>query len=283
MRHLLAILAAALPFLVAAGPVAAQLVPLEMRPHAGDTVRLRFDQRTEMTATRREPDGERSMTVVTDVTVHTTAVVLEAGRDGAKVAASTDSASVRITPDPNGNDATLMRRRLEGQRVLLELEPNGKTHILQSGGMPSPELSALFARMPALLPAAPVPVGGSWSHTVAIPVASQGGSGGNGTLRAAFRLDSISSTGDLAFISMSGSIVRSPVTNSARRLSNGVLVETSGTVAGRMTVDRRLGWISEAEVEVHTVNTYTPPPESTAAPMKVTTKSTQSLRQVDKP
>src|SRR5690606_4646220 len=159
-----------------------------------------------------------------------------------------------------------------------------KTRMVQSGGMPAPELSALFARMPALFPAQPVPVGGSWMHTVPIPLGNQQGIGtGAAMLRATFRLDSISDTGDLAFITIRGSLARSPVTEGARSLSSGVMVETSGSMSGRVTLDRRRGWLSDAAVEVSTVTTYTPPPGSTATPMTVTTRASQTLRQVDKP
>lgn len=260
----------------------AQTVQLEMRPHVGDTVRLRFDQNTMMEAVRQTDEGDRTMSMVTSITVHTTAIVLKAGREYATVAASTDSAIVQMEPDPDARDAALLERRLVGQRVLMEIEPNGKTRMVQSGGLPAPELSALFARMPALFPLHPVPIGQGWNHTVPVPMAGQGDGGGAVMLRAAFRLDSISDTGDLAFISIRGSLARSPLAERARTLDNGVSVETSGSMSGRLTLDRRRGWLAEASIEVATVSTYSPPASSTATPMTVSTRSSQLLRQVDK-
>lgn len=260
--------------------IAAQAVHLEMRPHVGDTVRLRFDQRTDMRA-QRFVDGEpRAMSLLTDVTVFTTAIVLRAMGRSATVSAATDSAAVAMDPDPDGREAAVLRRQLAGQRILLELEPNGKTRIVQSGGMPAPELSALFARMPALLPKSPVPVGDSWTHTVPIPVAGQGGITATGMLRTTFRLDSISDTGDLAFITMRGTLIRSPVASGEPGSGGGISVETSGTMVGRLTLDRRRGWFREVHVDVTTESVFSPASRSSATAITVTTRSVQSLRQL---
>lgn len=264
----------------------AQSVHLQMRPHVGDTVRLRFDQRTDLQAQRLVDGDARTMSLVTDVTVFTTAVVLRARSRSATVSAATDSAVVAMDPDPDGREAATLERQLAGQRILLELEPNGKTRIVQSGGMPAPELSALFARMPALLPAGPVPVGDSWTHTVPIPVAGQGGITATGMLRTTFRLDSISNTGDLAFISMRGTLIRSPVAASdpgsggGGGVGGGVSVESSGTMIGRLTLDRRRGWFREVHVDVAMESIFSPAVGSLASAITVTTRSVQVLRQL---
>jgi hypothetical protein len=259
--------------------VGAQAVSLQVRPHAGDTVRLRLDQRTTMEAVRDADDGERTMSMVTDITVHTTAIVLKAERDEATIAASTDSAVVRMDPDPEGRDAGRLQRRLIGQRVLMQVSPNGKTRVMQSGGLPAPELSSLFARMPALFPPDPVQVGGTWVNSMPVPVGGQG-EGAAANLRATFTLDSISDNGDLAFISMRGSLARSPVA-AAHNLASGVTVETSGSIVGTVTLDRRRGWLVHASADATTVSVYTPPPGSKAFSMTVTTHASQALRQVD--
>lgn len=262
----------------AATSAGAQTVTLEMRPVPGDTVRLRFDQEVEMHAARTEEGVERSMAMVTRFQVHTTAVVLKSVRDGATISASTDSAQVWMS---DGSTGDALRGRLLRGRVLMHVSPNGKTRMMQNGGIVSPELSALFAQMPALLPARPVQVGGSWAQSMAVPLSGQPGGPPAGMVRATFQLDSLSDNGDIAFISMRGSLSRSPVITSAAGLPTGVTVESTGTVAGAIEMDRRRGWMSAARVIVTTLTTYMPPSGAADTPMRVRTRSTQTLRLVD--
>ncbi|HLV26384.1 MAG TPA: DUF6263 family protein [Gemmatimonadales bacterium] len=262
-----------------AGTAGAQMVSLQVRPHAGDTVRLQLDQRTSMEATRRSADDERTMTMVTEITVHTTAMVLKSEPEGATVSAITDSAEVSMEPDEGGREANRLRRRLRGQRVLMHIAPNGRASVMQSGGLPAPELSSLFSRMPALFPPEPVQVGGSWLQTIPVPVAGQA-EGPAAMLRATFTLDSISDNGDLAFITIAGTLARSPVA-AAQSLASGVTVETTGSISGSATLNRRSGWLVHAAAFATTVSTYSPPAGSTASPMTVTTHASQALRQVD--
>ncbi len=274
-RLLLAVgaLAAAAP-----APAQAQTVSLEMRPHAGDTLRLRFDQEVEMHAARMEDGVERSMEMVTRFQVHTTAVVLRTQRDGATISAATDSAQVWMS-DGRGRDA--LRRRLERGRILMHVAPNGKTRLMQSGGDVAPELSALFAQMPGLLPGGTIKVGGSWTQSMAVPLSGQPGGPPAGMVRATFTLDSLSDNGDIAFISMRGLLARSPVITSAGVLPSGVTAESTGSVTGTIEMDRRRGWMSAARVIVTTLTTYMPPSGTADTPMRVRTRSTQTLRLVD--
>lgn len=268
-----------LPVAGAFGVAHAQEVTLQVRPHTGDTVQLRLDQHTSMEATRTTEDGERTMRMVTDITVHTTAVVLKSESDGATVSATTDSATVSVDPDQDGREADRLRRRLTGEHVLVKLAPNGRARVMSSGELPSAGLTSLFGRMPAVFPRDPVEVGGQWVQSIPIPMAGQA-EGPGAMLRATFTLDSISDNGDLAFISIAGTLARSPVAG-AQSFAAGVTVETTGSISGSATLNRRSGWLVHAAASATTVSRYSPPPGSTASPMTVTTHASQALRQVD--
>jgi hypothetical protein len=64
--------------------------------------------------------------------------------------------------------------------------------------------------------------------------------GKGGALKATFRLDSISRTGDLAYVSLRGTLRRdSPPT------------VTTGLVTGTLVVDRQRGWLTDSRATIH--------------------------------
>ena len=261
--------AAALPLLLAA-PAAAQGVRLELRPHVGDTLHLRMDQTIETVATQRVRGADSTVAMQRAVTVFSRSVPQRADRGGTLVLAISDSMTMR---DERGRVARL---GLGGARASLHVAPDGATKVLDNAGMMTPEAAALVGQMPALLPAGPVKVGGTWSHAAAVPLPGVDDAGA-GRLRVTFRLDSLSSYGDLAYVSMQGTVARPK-----GGAGGGRTYESDGTVAGALEVDRRRGWLTSMRMTITTKAAVTRAPGQ--PPVHVRTRITQWMRVlVDKP
>jgi hypothetical protein len=262
--------------MLAATPLSAQQrVLLEVRPRAGDTIRMRLDQQVEMSGTARVRGVDSTMSVTTAMQVHTRCVVQGSDATGTTVLATTDS--LRISSDgERPAEMERARRAIQGRRVRLHLSPDGTASVLDDDGAPqSPELRAVFAQMPATLPPRPVAPGESWTRTMDIPRAGAAGSGG--TLIANFRLDSLARGGEVAYVSMRGTLSRPPA--AAGGASDAARGDMSGTVTGTMTIDRRRGWMTDARTTL-TVRSLVAVPATgpRAEPMRVRMKMTQWLR-----
>lgn len=254
-------------------PAAAQGVLLELRPRAHDTLRLRLDQELEVVATMKVGGIDSLVTMQQRLTAHSRSIVQRADGRGATITAITDSAMVRSAP---GAPA---RRTMSGARVSLHIAPDGRTRVLDAGGNLTPEASALVAGMPATLPRHAIEVGDSWSHVSTVPIPGQPEGAGGGTLTATFRLDSLSRYGDVAYVSIRGTLSRPP---GGVKLQQGLTFESAGTVLGSMQVDRRRGWLTSMRAVID-VKSVLSPPAATGAAMHVRTRVTQWLRAVDKP
>jgi hypothetical protein len=104
-----------------------------------------------------------------------------------------------------------------------------------------------------------------------------GDPGAMGEVKATFRLDSLGKNGDVAYISMHGTMERVK--------SRGAAVPgyaTSGTLSGTIQIDRRLGWITDSRSSIIVRSTIAAAParkgEPQGAPMQVRTKITQWIR-----
>jgi hypothetical protein len=266
----------ALALILAAAPAASsQSVLLQMRPRLGDTLRMRLDQRVEMTGTTRMHGADSTVraTTVTRVLAHS--VVKSSDPAGTTMVAITDS--VFITgeggrPLPQGEH---LRRTLQGRRVHLRVAPDGATEVMAEGDALAPELRALFAQMPATLPRTPVAVGDTWTRTMDLPGPAAGGARSASALTATFRLDSLSRRGQLAHLSMRGALSRRA---GAAELPEGMKYEMAGLVSGTIAVDRRRGWMTDARTTLTVNSTVTLPRGAGAEPMKVHMKVTQWLR-----
>src|SRR5688572_6574274 len=73
---------------------APQAVSLRIGPPVGETLRMRLDQRVEMTGTTRNAFGDTTATVVATLSVVSRAFVERRERDATIVLASTDSVAV---------------------------------------------------------------------------------------------------------------------------------------------------------------------------------------------
>jgi len=228
-----------------------------------------------MTGTTRVGDADSSMTVSNTMQVLSRAIVEHSGPQGARVLAVTDSVSFWPAPDGRGAGESAAMR---GQRVRMRVTPDGAMSVTDDGSPGSAGVSHLFAQMPASLPREPVAVGATWTRAMPLPDVADGGEHA-GTLQVQYRLDSLGRGGELAYISLRGSLSRAGASKGAPR---GTRVETNGTVTGGMLVDRRRGWMTESRVTVTLRTVVTPPPprahRAAAHPMRIRLKITQWLR-----
>ncbi len=252
-------------------------VLLQVRPRLGDTLRMRLDQRVEMSGVTRVRGADETRTMTTLLQVFSHAVV--EGRDdgGSLVTATTDSV-VLVSDSPDSAIAAReARRALQGRRVRLRVGPDGATEAAGGGSSSSASLDALLAQMPASLPRDGVEVGERWTRSMTIPVTGAAGGRGTGTLRATFRLDSLGAGGRLAYLSMHGVLSRdaAPV-----RDTYGGILEMSGSVTGTLVLDRRRGWVSDARTLFTIRSLMTPAAGQAGAPMQLRMKVTQWMRLV---
>ena len=272
MRRTRLPLLAALVLLAAPRLAGAQGVLLELRPRLGDTLRLRLDQEVEVVASMKVGGQDSTVTMQQALTAHSRSVVERADATGATVVAITDSAVVR-----QGRGAP-PRRTMRGTRVSLHIAPDGLTRVVDGGGALTPEASAMVGGMPATLPRHPIEVGDTWSHTAQVPIPGQPEGAGSGTLMATFRLDSLSRYGDVAYVSVRGTLSRP---KGGVKLPQGLTFESAGTVLGAIQVDRRRGWLTSVRAVIDVKSVLSPPAQGAA--MHVRTRVTQWLRAVDKP
>lgn len=261
--------------LLAALPVtaSAQGVKLELRPHAGDTLHLRMQQKVEVVATSRVKGRDSTVSMKRDVTLLSRSAVERADATGATVVALADSL---IVEEHGGRHA-----RPLGSRVAMRLAPDGTTRVLDDGGGAlGRDAVALLAQMPATLPDRPIAVGERWTRSAPMPIPGQPEGAGAGTLTTTFRLDSLSRYGDVAYVSLNGTLERP---DGGVLLPAGVRYESSGTITGHLQLDRRRGWLTalRASIAVRSVLTA-----EGAAPVHVSTRIVQTLNAlgpVDKP
>src|SRR5687767_3576461 len=113
-------------FVVAASEGHAQRVVLELRPRFGDTVRMRFDQTTEMSGTRK---GVATKAVVTTLRMFSRAIVESSSPASALILAITDSVDVSTTDERARPLASETQRQLAGRQMRLRLSPDGTVGV----------------------------------------------------------------------------------------------------------------------------------------------------------
>jgi hypothetical protein len=247
-------------------------VLLQIRPHAGDTLRVRLDQTVEMTGMLRS--GEPAMSESSSLVVLTRLHVEDADLDGVTILAHTDS--VRLVSAPNSATGTMLAwaRAAQGHRFRFRVTPDGSTSPSKGNAWGSPQPGALLTQMPATLPRRPIAPGATWSSAMEVPMAGSVEAKGTAMLTATFRFDSLSRSGELAFLSIQGRLSRSA---SGRREGETSVVETSGTVTGTVLVDRRRGWITDARTTV-VMRSLVIPSAKDKPPMRVQVTISQWMR-----
>lgn len=252
----------------------AQAVLLQIRPHIGDTLRMHLSQTVEMTGTTylSGPGSTRSMT--TSMEVFTRAIAKQWTSSGTLMQAITDS--VAMDPSSPASLAELRHRAMESQTVWLRVSTDGAMEMVGDGDANS-ELRRTFGEMPATLARNAVKVGERWTREMRIPLSGEPGS--VGSVRATFQLDSLGRHGDVAYISMRGTMSRISMPSAP---PPGAGYETSGTLTGTMQIDRRLGWITDSRSTIIVRSTVVASPgkrgEARRAPMYVKTRITQWIR-----
>ncbi len=226
-------------------------VHLRLRPLLHDTLRMRVDQTIEMGRSAHSGREPGPFSDLASIVMEARLVVESVDAGAAVVLAVADS--VRVTTSPGYAGLATLRSlgALEGQRFRFRIQPDGSTAL--AGGDPwgGAALGGFLAQLPATLPTAAVVPGESWSRVITIPMA--GVTGGSAELGSTFRLDSLSRSGEYAYISLRGQLQRaSPPrqgNDKGRREGRGAL-QTSGDVSGTIVMDLRRGWITEARSSI---------------------------------
>lgn len=249
----------------------AQPVLLQIKPQIGDTLRMHLSQTVEMTGSTQGKGPDRSLT--TSIEVFSRAIPQRWTATGTLMQAITDS--VAMNPSSPAAVADLRRRAMQAKPVWLRVSPDGAMEMVDDGD-PNSELRHLFGEMPAMLARTPVAIGEKWMREMQIPLSSEPGAVGN--VRATFQLDSLGRNGDIAYISMHGTMARINVDGSAPA---GPGYGTSGTLTGAIQIDRRLGWITDSKSTIIVRSMITSAPDrrgDAQRPMQVRTKITQWIR-----
>jgi len=253
----------------------AQPVLLQIRPHIGDTLRMHLTQSVEMSGTTNRGGRDSSTgSMTTSIEVFTRAIAHQWSSGGTLMQSITDS--VAMTPAAPGTLADLKRRTMQAKRVWVRVSTDGAMAIVGDDEENS-ELRHIFGEMPAMLAREPVKVGAKWTREMQIPLSGEPGA--MGEVRATFRLDSLGKNGDVAYISMHGTMERA---GSRAPTPLGTGYATSGTLSGTIQIDRRLGWITDSRSSIVVRSTIAAAPARKGgpqgAPMQVRTKITQWIR-----
>lgn len=256
----------------------AQSVTLRIKPHVGDTLRMRLDQESEMTGVRKmATGGEGSAMVMTTMRMFSRAIVEGSSEQGTTVLAITDSL-ITTSTDEKTRAATLQAgSRLRGQRVRFRVSPDGMVAMLQDAGPAPREVAQVVSLMPTTFPKGAINVGESWMRDMALPVGNGFGAQVAGRLHVTFRLDSVTRNGELAFVSMRGEM--QPATGPGAA-SNAVLEK--GLVNGTMVVDQKRGWLAESWFSIAMNSAMSLPPSTGVTSMRMQMRITQHMHTLDK-
>ena len=251
----------------------AQAVLLQIRPHIGDTLRMHLSQSVEMTGTTHSGGRDSTTSITNSIEVFSRAIAEQWTSGGTVMQTITDS--VAMTPASAASLDDLRRRALQAKRVWLRVSPDGAMEVVHDTD-PSCELQEIFGGMPAMLARQPVKVGEKWTREMQMPLS--GDPGALGSVRATFKLDSLSRNGDVAYVSLRGTMARISQPNAPAPPAG---YTTSGTLVGTIQIDRRLGWITDSRSSIIVRSTITSTGrkgEPPRPPMQVRTKITQWIR-----
>lgn len=256
---------------------AAQTVTLRVKPHVGDTLRMRLDQQSEMTGVRRTKTGEASAMVINSMQMFSRAIVESANENGTTVLAVTDSLLLSSTDDRAREAAARTERQMRGQRIRFRVSPDGTVGMMESDNGAPREVAQVVSLMPAAFPKGPIKVGESWIREMPLPVGSQLGAQLSGKLHVTFRFDSLTHGGDWAYLSMRGEVepASGPGAASAATLDKGL-------VRGTMLVDQRRGWLTESWFSIVVSSTMNAAAASGITSMRMQMRITQHMHTLDR-
>lgn len=258
-----------------AAPLAAQPagVLLQLRPRAGDTLRVRLDQTIEMWKSGRPNDGDDEAGDVASLVLLARIAIEGLDESGVMVHAMADSVRVAGTGGLESTPSLRAARAMQGQHFRFHVRPDGSTMLHDTDPL-TESVSGLFSQLPATLPRERLSVGDTWVRSVELPLAAAPDGRGSATLNATFRLDSLSRTMEYAFLSVRGRLVRAGPLAGARR----TVVQTAGEVSGKILLDLRRGWIADARSTVTLQSLISGGSGKDPGPSRVRVKITQWMR-----
>jgi len=252
----------------------AQGVRLQIRPHVGDTLRMRLDQATEMTGTRKGAASESSSSMTTSLRVYTRAVVEGSSTTSTTLVTYTDSAFVATGEKRQPSNESPLG--VAGMKVRVRVMPDGTVEMADANA--SLDASETLALIPAALPKETVEVGSTWKREMTLPTTSSIGRTPGGRLTASFHLDSLTRGGDLAYISLRGEMLPD---EHAERSALAPRLD-KGLVTGTLLLDRKRGWLTDSRFDISVQSTLVPPTAGDSTVMHFTMRVTQRMRTLDR-
>ena len=231
-------------------------VTLRLRPRAGDTLHLRFEQTVSGTGpatgeSTGASGGRAAERLLSSMVVLSRSVVEQSDASGCVVVAHTDSVTMRM-PGAPPEALSRARRGMQGRVTRMRVAPDGAMQWMPpgaaAGAVPEKAASGTALGLPGALPAMAVAVGSTWTRTMPLPWAegaADGGADGAPRLEVVFRLDSLARNGTLAFVSMHGRL-RATAGNAARV---GGATVAGGTADGALRLDLARGWIVDSRAD----------------------------------
>lgn len=222
------------------------MVALRLRPRAGDTLHLRFEQTVSGAQGAARP--AKPARLLSSMTVVSRSVVESSDASGSVVVAHTDSVELRMTGAPPEALARA-RKGMQGRTTRMRVAPDGAMRWLPEGGRPgaAPSTGTTLG-LPGALPAMPVALGATWTRTMPLPW-SEGGPVRTDAeaprLEVVFRLDSLGRAGTLAFVSMRGRLLAA----GAGAVRVGGAAVGGGSAEGQLRLDLARGWIVDSRVD----------------------------------
>jgi hypothetical protein len=256
--------------------VAVAQTVLQIKPHAGDTLRMRLDQESEISGVRKTTAGESSAMVLTTMKMFSRAIVESNTDKGTVVLAVTDSVLLTTSDEHSRGAASIAEAQMRGQRARFRVTPDGTVGTVDDGDA-SREVAQVVSLMPATFPKSAIKIGESWIREMPLPAGLQLGAQLSGKLHVTFRLDSVTHSGDWAYVSMRGEM--QPATGPGSM--SGAVLER-GTVDGTMLVDRKRGWLTESwfKIIVNSLQTFNP--AKGILSMRMQTRITQHMHTYDR-
>lgn len=253
------------------------MVVLQVKPHLGDTLRMRLDQESAMTGVRRTSTGESSAMVINTMKMFSRAIVEGSAENGTTLLAVTDSLILSTTDASSRASTARAAQQMRGQRLRFRVSPDGTVSMAESNDGASREVAQVVSLMPPAFPKGPIKVGESWIREMALPVGSQLGAQLSGKLHVTFRLDSLTHGREWAFVSMRGEV--EPATGPGAAF--GATLE-KGLVNGTMLVDQRRGWLTESWFNILVSSTMNSPAVSGILSMHMQMRITQHMHTMDR-
>jgi hypothetical protein len=266
-----------LAMLIARG-AAAQAGPaisLRVHPKAGDTLHTRFEHDVVMSGTTKVRGRDTTLRSSSSLLVLARLAVQSCDATGCTVAVITDSVALLAVDAQALAPSEAARRAMQGRRFQLRVRPDGSTLVLTAAKGIEPELGPFVDAMPTVLPARDVAVGATWESAADVPVGGDAGARHGARLKVRYRLDSLSAGDALAFLSLSGVVVRDSLEAPVR---GGSRMGAHGDVSGTLALDRTRGWWRDSRLTIVLRSVVTPPPGNDAPPVHLETRITQHLQ-----